>query len=97
MKKFKMGALALALTLGVAGAFATNSSAKTTKLLNPNWQTVDASGTTIPVASMGVYDPNRTAAQAKLDFGCSGSADLCAGTVASQDAQPDGSQYIKHN
>lgn len=97
MKKFKIGAMALALTLGVAGAFATTSSAKSSKFLNPNWQTVDASGTTIPVSSMGVYDPNRTKAQAQADFGCSGTAALCAGTVPSQDAQPDGSQFIKHN
>jgi hypothetical protein len=96
MKKFKIGAMALAMTLGVAGAFATTS-AKNSKFLNPNWQTVDASGVTIPVSSGGVYDPNRTLSQAKSDYGCPGAGELCAGTVPSQDAQPDGSLFIKHN
>lgn len=96
MKKFKIGALALGLTLGVAGAFATSSHASG-KLLNPNWQTVDASGMTIKVADGGVYDPNRTKAQAQADFGCSGLADDCAGTVASQDASTTStSQFIQH-
>ncbi|MET3501364.1 hypothetical protein ABIC45_002976 [Mucilaginibacter rubeus] len=89
--------MALALTLGVAGAFATNSSAKNSKLLNPNWQTEDASGLTVPVASGGVYDPNRTKAQAQADFGCSGTQDICAGTVNAQDGAYNGSQRIQHN
>lgn len=97
MKKFKIGAMALALTLGVAGAFATTSSARSGKLLNPNWQTEDVSGSTISVANGGVYDPNRTKAQAQADFGCSGSADFCAGTVNSQDGAYNGSQRIQHN
>lgn len=89
--------MALALTLGVAGAFATTSPAGS-KLLNPNWQTVDASGNTISVADGGVYDPNRTMAQAKADFGCSGSNGKCAGTVSSQDADTaPSSQFIQHN
>jgi hypothetical protein len=97
MKKFKIGAMALALTLGVAGAFATTS-AKNSKLLNPNWQTVDAStGATIAVSAGGVYDPNRTVAQAKADYGCPGNADYCAGTVSSQDAQTTpSSTFIRH-
>lgn len=96
MKKFKMGAMALALALGVAGAFATTSHAST-KLLNPNWQTVDASGATIKVVDGGVYDPNRTTAQAQGDYGCAGAADLCAGTVSSQDADTTpSSQFIQH-
>jgi hypothetical protein len=96
MKNFKIGAMALALTLGVAGAFAT-SSGKSSKFLNPNWQTVDASGATIKVIDGGVYDSNRTQAQAQLDFGCAGSGDDCAGTVASQDAATTpSSQYIFH-
>ena len=86
MKKFKIGAMALALTLGVAGAFATTS-AKSSKLLNPNWQTEDASGTTISVSSGGVYDPNRSLTQAQGDYGCPAtSGTICAGTVNSQDA-----------
>jgi hypothetical protein len=98
MKKFKMGVMALALTLGVAGAFATNPSAKTSRFLNPNWQTTDPStGATVPVSSGGVYDPNRTRAQAQADFGCSGEGDLCASTVNSQDAAPNGISTIKKN
>jgi len=98
MKRFKIGAMALALTLGVAGAFATTSSAKTSKFLNPNWQTSDpATGLTIPVASGGVYDPNRTKAQAQADFGCSSNVTLCASTVNSQDAAPNGSAQIFKN
>jgi len=98
MKKFKIGAMALALTLGVAGAFATTSSAKRSRFLNPNWQTTDpTTGVTIPVASGGVYDPNRTKAQAQADFGCPGLGDLCASTVNSQDAAPNGNATIHKN
>lgn len=96
MKKFKIGAMALALTLGVAGAFATTS-AKAGKLLNPNWQTVDASGQTVKLINGGVYDANRTEAEAQGDFGCDGSADKCAGTVSTQDANTSpSSQFILH-
>jgi hypothetical protein len=95
MKKFKIGAMALALTLGVAGAFATSSSASASKKLNPNWQTVDPmTGATIPVASGGVYDPNRTITQAAADLGCSSGASHCASTVNSQDAAPNGTAFL---
>ena len=95
MKKFKIGAMALALTLGVAGAFATSSSASTSSRLNPNWQTVDpATGNTIPVASGGVYEANRTAGQATIDYGCSSGLSHCASTVNSQDAAPNGQAQL---
>lgn len=96
MKKFKIGAMALALTLGVAGAFATTS-AKAGKFVDPNWQTVDASGNTVDSSLGGIYDPNRTALQAQGDYGCDGSGDLCAGTVSAKN-QPTtpSSQFIQH-
>ena len=88
--------MALALTVGIAAAFAGTTTTKS-KLLNPNWQTVDATGNTIPVSDGGVYNANRTLAQAKVDFGCAGAADLCAGTVPSQDASTTpSSQFIRH-
>lgn len=96
MKKFKIGAMALALTLGVAGAFATSSSASVGKKLNPNWQTVDpATGATIPVASGGIYEANRSVSQATSDFGCSSGTSHCASTVNSQDANPNGMVELK--
>jgi hypothetical protein len=95
MKKFKIGAMALALTLGVAGAFATSSSASAGKRLNPNWQTVNpTSGATILVASGGIYDANRTSAQAAADLGCSSGTKHCASTVNSQDAAPNGVAFL---
>ena len=98
MKRFKIGAMALALTLGVAGAFATTSSAKTNKFLNPNWQTTNPStGATVPVASGGVFDANRTKLQAQGDYGCPGTGVICASTVPSQDAQPNGVATIHKN
>lgn len=91
MKKFKIGALALALTLGVAGAFATSSSAHASKLTDPNWQTSDpATGATIPVSLGGVYEANVPASQAISDYGCSSGSKHCASTVNSQDAAPNG-------
>lgn len=88
--------MALAMTLGVAGAFATTS-AKAGKFLNPNWQTVDASGNTVDTSLGGIYDANRTVAQAEADYGCNGAGDLCAGTVSAKNQQTTpSSQFIQH-
>lgn len=74
--------MALALTIGVAGAFATSNSHK--MLLNPNWQSTDASGNVIPTSSGGMYDANKTVSQAQSDFGCSALSTPCAVTVTGE-------------
>jgi hypothetical protein len=98
MKKVRSGLIALALTIGVAAAFANSSDAKAGKLTNFNWQTVDASGNQVKVADGGIYDPNRSLADAKADYGCSGLAATCASTVSAQDVDPaPTATYIRHN
>ena len=89
--------MALALTVGVAGSFATN--AKHVKRLdNPNWQTTDASGNVVPTSSGGVYDANRSVADAQSDYGCAGSTNFCAVTVTGENGnKTDDPQYIYKN
>ena len=74
--------MALALTIGVASAFATSNAR--TLLLNPNWQSTDASGNVIPTSSGGMYDANKSVAQAQSDFGCSEQTTPCAVTVTQE-------------
>jgi hypothetical protein len=97
MKSLKTGLLALALTIGIAGAFATST--KTAKNFdNPNWQTEDASGNIVSTDDGGVYDPNRTLAQAQADYGCAGTGSFCAVTVDSENgSKTPGAVSIKHN
>jgi hypothetical protein len=94
MKKVKASLIAMALTIGVVGAFATtNNAAK--PFTNPNWQQTDASGN---VVIGGAYYANQTLSQAQSDFGCSGTRADCAVTVTGQDGAPTSpATYIKHN
>jgi hypothetical protein len=94
MKKVKMGLIALAVTIGVAGAFASTHRASK-PLTNPNWQQADASGN---VVIGGAYYYNQTLSEAQSDFGCSGAKADCAVTVTGQDGSPTSpAEYIKHN
>jgi len=94
MKKVKMSLIALALTIGVAGAFAGTHRASNA-LTNQNWQQTDASGN---VVIGGAYYSNQTLSEAQSDFGCSGAKADCAVTVTGQDGSPTSpAEYIKHN
>lgn len=98
MKKVKLGLIAAALTLSVGVAFATSSKEAAGKFTTLNWQTADSSGNIVTVADGGVYDPNRTIAQAASDFGCIGNGPDCAVSVPSQDTPPvPGASYIHHS
>ena len=80
MKKVKVSLMALALTLGVGGAFATNAH-YSKKQTNYNWQVTNSSGTPI---HNGAFVANVDQATAEDDLGCSGSTTDCAVTVQSQ-------------
>lgn len=99
MKKVKLGFLSFALILGIGAALATSNKGTSGKLANFNWQTVDpATGALVTVANGGVYDPDRSIAQAKSDYGCSGAGSSCAAVVSSQDTPPSpGAMTIKRN
>jgi hypothetical protein len=97
MKKFKVSLMALALTLGVAGAFATTSKHHK-RFDNPNWQTSNADGTIKRVDQGGSYHADLSVEDAQSAFGCAGSGDDCALTVASQDTPlSSGATYINKN
>ena len=96
MKRFRVGLLALVLTVGVAGAFTTSAHpGMSKKFLNNNWQATDASGN---VVIGGAYDGNVSSSQAQSFFGCAGSTVPCAVTVTREDGPKTASpSYIYQN
>jgi len=90
MKKLKTAGLALALALGVSGAFVSHSASAASKstVASYNWQEFDRSGN--PSGTLS----NQTEAQAESTTGCSsGTTIVCAQTT---NAVPQLKIYYTH-
>jgi hypothetical protein len=95
MKKLRVSLMALALTVGIAGAFANQSVHKSAvKHFDTLWQDANPDGTTKTIAEGGVSYSSE--ANAVAETGCGSGTIDCATNVLVVDGPSQGS-YIFHN